>query len=169
MKRALKWFKTYILKNCFLLTIPILVWNVIFYDKLPPLFQEEFYWDKIPTWLVFAENTTRIFTFILISFLGVTFDSQSLRNKLGWVLYTIGTLVYFLSWVALFDNNDYTSQAILFEMGPSITPFIWLIGIGILSKPLHYKLQMIKWPYYAFTVLFLLFHNLHAVYSLLIW
>jgi hypothetical protein len=42
--------------NCFLLTIPILIWNYIFTNKLPKAFQPEIYWKNIPSIIIYEEN-----------------------------------------------------------------------------------------------------------------
>ena len=42
--------------NCFLLTIPILLWDYVFTDRLPEAFQPDFFWKDIPSFIIQIEN-----------------------------------------------------------------------------------------------------------------
>jgi len=53
------------LLSCFLLMLPIMIWNILFTEKLPQEYQPEVFWKEIPAWLKYAENISRILLFIL--------------------------------------------------------------------------------------------------------
>ena len=45
--------------------LPIMIWNILFTEKLPQEYQPEVFWQEIPAWLKYAENISRILLFIL--------------------------------------------------------------------------------------------------------
>ena len=52
--------------SCFLLIIPILLWDFIFQDKLPKAYQPEIFRNNIPSFLAYGENILRIILFVFI-------------------------------------------------------------------------------------------------------
>lgn len=98
--------------NCFLLTIPILLWDYISTDRLPKAFQPEIFWKDIPSFLTNVENISRIIMFIFISLMPLKI-SAAIQKK-GFVLYVAGTLLYFVSWLFLmyFPNSTWSKSVL---------------------------------------------------------
>ena len=44
------------LSSCFLLMIPIMLWNIFLTEKLPKPFQPEIFWNDIPSIVKYGEN-----------------------------------------------------------------------------------------------------------------
>jgi len=150
------------LKNCIWLLLPIMLWNVFFTDKLPRLFSPEVFWKDIPPFLAGGENFFRllIFVFPLLMPLRIATNTQ----KIGLALYLAGTLVYFLSWIALmyFPQSLWSMSAAGF-LAPAYTPLIWLTGIGLIGSPLFFAGPYRSWMYIATSVIFLAFHFSHTL------
>lgn len=72
--------------NCFLLTIPILLWDYIFTDRLPKAFQPEIFWNNIPSFLTYGENISRIFMFIFISLMPLKISTSTQKKDLRYML-----------------------------------------------------------------------------------
>lgn len=47
------------LLNCFVLTVPVLVWNIALTNKLPKEFQPEKFWKNIPPILTYGEDNRK--------------------------------------------------------------------------------------------------------------
>lgn len=148
--------------NCFLLTIPIMLWNVLLTNKLPKSFQPEIFWKDIPAFLTYGENISRavVFMLTLLMPLYISTDSQ----KRGLFLYVGGTLLYFLSWVVLIEfPNSELSMSIIGFTAPAYTPIIWLIGIGLIGNTFYFNLPFRRWLFISTSIIFLIFHNFHAI------
>jgi hypothetical protein len=149
-------------QNTFWLLIPILVFNIIFIKKLPPVYQADIFWENIPAWVGIPENLLRILIFLLL--LVMRLEISSKRQELGAWLYAVGTLLYFAAWSAQisFPESVWSSSMIGF-MAPAYTPIFWLTGLGLIGNSLTisripYKPSL----YFYFIGIFLVFHNLHA-------
>jgi hypothetical protein len=160
LKKFLERFKKYFF-NCFLLTIPILLWDYIFTDKLPKAFQPEIFWKDIPFFLTYIENISRIIMFILIPLMPLKI-STAIQKK-GFVLYVVGSLLYFASWLVLmYFPNSIWSKSVLGLLAPAYTPLFWLIGIGFVGDSLFFKISYKRWLYFLIVIIFLIFHNWHT-------
>ena len=153
--------KKYLL-NCFLLTIPIIVWNIVFTSKLPQAYQPEIFWKDIPNWLKYAENISRILVFILIFLMPLSIST--LTQKRGLILYLVGTILYFASWLVLiyFPDSKWSSNIFGF-MAPAYTPLLWLTGIGFIGNSFYFNLPYKRWFFILAAIIFLIFHNFHAM------
>lgn len=148
--------------NCFLLTIPILVWNAILTNKLPKAFQPETFWNNIPTFLIYGENISRTFVFIVLFFMPLSIATQ--KQKKGVVLYVTGTLLYFASWLILISfPSSIWSNSLLGFIAPAVTPLFWLIGIGLIGDSFYFNLTYRRWYFILASIIFLVFHNIHAL------
>jgi hypothetical protein len=136
----IKTLKKYLL-NCFLLTIPIMIWNIIFTSKLPQYYQPEIFWKDIPVWLEYFENISRIL-----------------------ILYIGGTLIYFASWLVLiyFPNSSWSSNIFGF-MAPAYTPLLWLTGIGFVGNSFYFNLPYKRCFFILIVIIFLILHNFHTM------
>lgn len=153
--------KKYLL-NCFLLMLPIMIWNIALTNKLPQEFQPDIFWNEIPSWLKYAENISRILIFILTILMPLRI-SESIQKR-GLLLYIGGTLLYFVSWLLLIYLPDSTwSNSFIGFMAPAYTPLLWLIGIGLIGDSFYFKLPYRCWFFILTALLFLVFHNWHTL------
>jgi hypothetical protein len=148
--------------NCFLLTIPILLWDYIFTDMLPKAFQPEIFWKDIPYFITYGENISRLIMFVFISFMPLKIIVTN-KQKKGLILYVAGTLLYFIAWLILmyFPNNLWSNSA-LGLLAPAYTPLFWLIGIGFIGDSLFLNIPYRRWLYFLLVIVFLIFHNWHT-------
>jgi hypothetical protein len=162
----LKEMKTGLIKkyslSCFLLTIPIHVWNILLPNKLPKEFQAEIFKKDIPVFLTYGENISRLIVLMLpllmpLSILAIT-------QKKGLFIYIGGTILYFASWLALiyFPDSGW-SNTIPGFMAPAYTPLLWLIGIGLIGDSFYFNLPYRRWFYILISIIFLIFHNIHVI------
>ena len=153
--------KTYLL-NCFLLLLPIMIWNIVFMDKLPHEYQPEIFWKDIPVWLKYAENISRTLIFILALLMPLSIST--LTQKRGVILYLGGTLLYFVSWLVLIYLPDSNwSNNIFGFMSPAYTPLLWLTGIGLIGSSFYFNLPYRRWFFISTAIIFLVFHNFHTM------
>ena len=153
-------FKKYLF-NFFLLTIPILVWDYIFTDKLPKAFQPEIFWKAMPSYITNVENISRLIMFIFISLMPLKIKTNA--QKKGFVLYVVGTLLYFISWLMLmYLPNSTWSISVFGLLAPAYTPLFWLIGIGFIGDSLYFNISYKRWLYFLIVIIFLIFHNWHT-------
>lgn len=141
--------------------IPIIAWNAVFFDDLPETFQAATFWKDIPDYIRYPEHGFRVIIFampILMQW-GVKDKDQ----KLGWMVYLLGSLVYFASWSAhiWWPASDWAQSMIGFT-APAFTSGLWLLGIGMIGKRTFYQFKWNRWGYFISAGLFLLFHSWHA-------
>ena len=148
--------------NCFLLTFPILVWNIVLTNKLPKDFQPEIFWKDIPAYLTYGENISRTVVFILTLLMPISIST--IIQKKGLFLYLGGTIVYFASWLGLiyFPNSGWSNNVFGF-MAPAYTPLLWLTGIGLIGNSLYFNLPYRRWFFISTSFIFLIFHNFHTI------
>ena len=147
--------------TCFLLTIPILLWDYLFTDRLPKAPQPEYFWKDIPSFIVHIENISRLIMFVFISFMPIEIVTPI--QKKGLVLYVIGTLLYFASWLILmYFPNSVWSKSVFGLLAPAYTPLIWLIGIGLIGNSFYFNIPFKRWLYFLIVIIFLIFHNWHT-------
>jgi len=152
----------YYLLNCLWLLLPIMAWNLIFAGKLPQAYSEEVFSKNIPAFITSGENIFRLIVFILPVLMPLRIETQS--QKLGLLLYVIGIVIYFLSWLAqmYFPQSAWSLSAWGF-LAPAFTPLIWLIGIGLIGDALYFSSPYRSWMYIVTSVIFLGFHLSHAL------
>jgi hypothetical protein len=150
------------LLNCFILTIPVLIWNIALTNKLPKVFQPEIFWEKISPFLTYGENIFRVAVFLLTLLMPLSFSTTS--QKEGLIIYLSGMILYFASWLVLIYLPDSKwSNSILGFLAPAYTPLFWLIGIGLIGNSLYFNLPYRQWHFISISIIFLLFHNAHAL------
>jgi hypothetical protein len=113
------------LLNGFLLLLPLLAWNLVLGSRLT---LEAVISDAhSPTWLLIAENISRILVFALPLFLPL--DFKGAWNKTGLAVYVFGTLLYFASWLPLLlVPASVWSQSPAGLLAPRLTPFLPFMG-----------------------------------------
>ena len=83
--------------NCFLLILPLLAWNIFLGPKIT---DHRITSDAhSPKWLLFAENISA-HSCLCLSLL-IPLQIKDAWSKAGLGIYSIGTLVYFASWLPL--------------------------------------------------------------------
>lgn len=149
------------LANCFLLLLPIFLWNLVLYDSLPKGFSAPIFWLDIPPIITYGENALRILLFGLP--LVMILSVKTKQEKIGLSLYLVGTLLYFSSWIILIVSPESAwSTSLLGFMAPAYTPLLWLIGIGLIGNRSFIGLPRPSLIYLMATTLFVLFHSLHT-------
>jgi len=151
-----------ILVNGYIPLIPILIWNYIFISKLPLAYQSQSFNNDIPTIITVGENIFRSIVFILPLFFKLSVDES--RQKKGLVVFIIGVLLYFISWIILiYVPDSIWNKNILIFTAPAYTPIIWLIGLSMMVER-YYYFSYSKWHYIVPAILFSIFHIYHSIY-----
>ncbi len=152
--------RPYIL-SCFLLTLPVMIWNIILTDNLPSDFQPDIFWSDIPSFIAYGENISRALVFGLALLMPLRIATPLQKN--GLLLYIAGVLVYFASWIVLISFPESAwSNSLPGFMAPAYTPLFWLMGIALVGDSLYFNLPYRRWLFIAIALVFLLFHNLHT-------
>ncbi len=147
--------------NCFLLTIPILVWDYLFTDKLPKAVQSENFRKEIPTYIIQIENISRLLMFVMASFMTIKIIKPI--QKKGLALYVFGTLLYFAVWLLLmYFPNSIWGKSVFGLLAPAYTPLFWLVGIGFIGNSYFFNIPFKRWLYFLVVVIFIFFHNWHT-------
>lgn len=148
--------------SCFLLLVPILIWNLALTSRLPPAFQPSAFWRAIPSWVGIPENVLRVLVMLLPVLMPLEIRTHAHRVRL--MLFAAGVAVYFASWVALiaWPASAWSTSAIGF-LAPAYTPALWLFFLGRLpDRWLFSAWPFRRWVYFVPAAAFLVFHNLHA-------
>ena len=152
MKLGLAWF------NGFWLILPLLAWNLLL---SPRITQEAITSDAhSPKWLLIAENVVRILVFALPLFIALPreADWQSTLPKAGLIIYILGTLIYFASWLPLLlAPGSAWCNSLPGLLAPRLTPFLSFLGIAMLGQ---------AWPYGLVAAVFIFFHTWHGIQNL---
>ena len=140
--------------NCLWLMLPILAWNLIFGPRLTdPRITSDL---NSPKWLLIAENLLRMLVFVLPLLIPLLIKTP--LQKAGLVVYIVGTLIYFASWLPLMlAPQSAWSNSALGLLAPCITPLFSFLGIALIGT---------SWPYAAISSLFILVHTWHGIQNL---
>lgn len=152
---------TKFLKNCFILLIPILIWNLLLTGYLPKSYSQEIFWNGIPRYIGIAENILRMVVMVMPAIM--IFSLKTTRQKVGLGFYLGGTFFYFLSWLLLiiYPNSLWSNSALGF-MAPAYTPVVWLTGIGLIGNNSFLNIKKLSPIYITIALLFVFFHTLHV-------
>ncbi|OJU77802.1 MAG: hypothetical protein BGO09_03485 [Bacteroidetes bacterium 47-18] len=152
-------FRPYIF-NGFLLILPAIAWNAALAHRLPPFFEPASLDHHIPFMITFSEQLFRVLFFIVVFLMPLSRTGTQIRR--GGILYILGLLLYFASWVPLvwFPDSSW-SVSLLGLSAPSWTPVCWMSGIICLCNGFSFGIPYRKWIPWSLLILFLLFHNLH--------
>ncbi len=139
-----------ILANGFLLLLPIFVWNLLFWAKLPPAYSND---QNVPDWLLFVENVLRIGVFGFPLFL--TMRLKNRKHKVGLVLYAIGSVLYYGAWLlVIFWPETAVATHPFVSLAPYYTPLLFFAGLGMMGN---------SPPYILAAILFTLIHTYHGL------
>jgi hypothetical protein len=83
--------------NCFWLLVSILLWDLLF--ALPGKYASGIFWQNIPSLIVYGENVSR--TAVILFPLLLSLSVRSRSQRLGLLIYAVGLVAYFASWLAL--------------------------------------------------------------------
>ncbi len=147
--------------NCFILVIPVFLWNILFATSLPRGYSMEFFWKDIPPIVGTTENILRIVAFFLPILMPLAIQSSQQRIGLG--IYLAGMTIYFLSWVLqIYLPESAWSSSLFGFLAPAYTTAIWFIGIGLIGDRLFVQVPYKPIIYIAFSMVFVVFHTTHA-------
>jgi hypothetical protein len=153
--------RTLYFSNGILLTLPILLWNILFASRLPAQFLPDIFGKDIPTVVTYGENSVRLVVFVMPLFFSISTTTRT--QKQGVVWYGMGTAVYFCSWLPhFFIPESAWSHSWLGFMAPACTPLLWLIGIGLLGDRFHFPQRYRPIYYIAPAFIFVIFHCTHT-------
>jgi len=144
------------ISNCFLLFIPILLFNILFFKKLPP-----HYLKNISHPIIIMETITRI---IVIAFsMIMVMNIQNKIENIGLIIYVIGIIIYFTSYfIEIYAANSLFGRNIIFILAPYWTSIIWLIGIGLVGNRLFINIPYHFTVYLILSVIFTTIHTIHG-------
>ena len=147
--------------SCFLLTLPVMAWNILLSNHLPRVFQSASFRKDIPDFLIYGENVSRTLLFGITLCMPLHISTQ--RQKRGIWLYIAGMLLYFASWLMLiyFPEGSW-STSIWGFMAPAYTPALWLTGIALAGNSFYFRRTYKPWMLILISVIFLAFHNYHT-------
>jgi hypothetical protein len=152
-----------IISNGYILMLPILIWNLIFTSKLPPAYDPKNFNNDIPILIFIGENLFRSIIFILPLFMKL--DIANKTGKQGFIVYSFGSLFYYLSWLMLiYTPNSLWSNSGFGFAAPAYTPIIWLIGISLMANSYYFKITYKRWHFIIPSMAFSFFHGAHAMW-----
>ena len=152
---------TYIIDNCFILLLPVFIWNAIFFKSLPLFYQEEYFEKDIPPFVKWSENILRIIVFIMPLIMKISIKNTV--NKVGLILYILGIIVYFSSWLMqIYCPKTKWSRSLAGFMAPAYTTIIWFVGICLIGSVTFIKIPYFAFIYFTFCLLFVTVHSMHT-------
>jgi len=119
------------------------------------------FWKDIPPLIGNTENILRIIVFMLP--LVMTFSLKSRQQKIGFVLFLAGLILYFSSWLMqIYLPESNWSNSIFGFMAPAYTTLIWFVGIGLIGNTSVLKIPFISHIYIGSSLAFVIVHSIHT-------
>jgi len=147
--------------NCFLLLIPIIIWNITLIDYLPIGYNSDIFDKDIPKFVSYIENFIRFLLFALPIFMILSLKSR--LQKIGFLTYLIGLILYFSSWhIMIIMPESNWSQGIIGFMAPAYTTIIFFVGIALIGNKAFFKFPHLSLIYICMSILFVISHSVHA-------
>ena len=144
------------INNCFLLFIPILLFNIIFFKKLPP-----HYLKNISHPIIKMETISRIIVIAFSIIMAINIKNEI--EKIGLIIYIIGIIIYFTSYfMEIYAPNTLFGKNIIFILAPYWTSVIWLIGIGLVGNRLFVNIPYHFTVYLILSITFATIHTIHG-------
>jgi len=144
------------INNCFLFFVPILIFNILFFKKLP-----SYYLKNISHPIIIAETITRIITIAFSMIMAINIQNKT--EKIGLIIYIIGIIIYFTSYfIEIYAANSLFGRNIIFILAPYWTSVIWLIGIGLLGNRLFVNIPYHFTVYLVLSIIFATIHTIHG-------
>jgi hypothetical protein len=145
--------------NCLWLILPLLAWNGVLGPRIT---QDAITSDAhSPKWLLMSENILRVLVFALPMLMPLPglVERQSGLHWAGLVIYILGTLAYFASWLPLlFAPTSGWGNSPAGLLAPRLTPYLSFLGIALLGG---------SWAFGIIAAGFILLHTLHGIQNLL--
>jgi hypothetical protein len=153
----------HIISNGYIVFLPILLWNALFYKHLPPAYEIKSFNSNIPPLISTGEKLGRIIIFGLPVFMRLNITAPT--GKIGFLTLILGIIVYFTSWLLLifFPKSSWAKSAIGFT-APAYSIIIWLIGFAFTANSYYFKIEYSKWHYMLPSILFTGFHFSHSFF-----
>ena len=147
--------------SCFVLVIPVFLWNILFATSLPRGYSPAFFWKDIPPIVGVTENALRLVVFFLPLLMPLTVET--LRQKIGLGLYSAGLVIYFLSWMLQihYPESAWSRSAFGF-LAPAYTTMLWFTGIGLIGNQLFVRIPYHPLVYHVVSATFVAVHTAHA-------
>ncbi|EZH74153.1 hypothetical protein ATO12_14875 [Aquimarina atlantica] len=149
------------LLNCFLLVLPLFIWNIALYKYLPKGYTSKDIWDDIPFWLNITENILRVIVFLFPLLMVLSFQSKT--QKIGLVVYLAALLIYFLSWILqIYFSDSLWSRSLIGFMAPAYTTIFIFIGIAMIGTQSIILIPRVSLIYILASILFVSIHTYHS-------
>jgi hypothetical protein len=149
------------LLNCFILVLPVLIWNMIFFKSLPKSYAIDFFWKNIPPAIRYSENILRFMVILLPLLMKLSLNNSIQRT--GFAIYVAGILLYFLSWLLqIYFPLSRWSMSMPGYLSPFYTVILWLMGIAMVGSTNFLKFNYFTQVYVFISVAFASVHSLHA-------
>jgi len=144
------------INNCFLFFVPILLFNIIFFKKLP-----SHYLKNISHPIIIMESITRIIVIAFSIIMAINIKNEI--EKIGLIIYIIGIIIYFTSYfMEIYAPNTLFGKNIIFILAPYWTSVIWLIGIGLVGNRLFVNIPYHFTVYLILSITFATIHTIHG-------
>jgi len=144
------------INNCFLLFIPILVFNILFFKKLP-----SHYLKNISHPIIILETIARIITMAFSIIMAINIQIKT--GKIGLMIYIIGSIIYLTSYfIEIYFPNALFSRKVIFVLAPYWTSVIWLTGIGLVGNRLSINVPYHFAVYLVLSIIFATIHTIHG-------
>ena len=119
------------------------------------------FWRDIPPLVAYGENSLRL-AVVLPPFL-MPLEVATVAQRRGLLLFVVGTVLYFLAWVALmiFPQSRWSTSQLGF-LAPAYTPLVWLAGVGLIGRRLYWPSPYRWWVYIGLACGFVVLHVTHA-------
>jgi len=144
------------INNCFLFFIPILVFNILFFKKLP-----SHYLKNISHPIIIMETIARIIIMAFSMIMAINIKNEI--EKTGLIIYIIGAIIYFTSYfIEIYASNTLFGRNIFFILAPYWTSVIWLTGIGLAGNRLFVNIPYHFTVYLLLSVAFAAIHTIHG-------
>ena len=143
-------------RNCFLLFIPVLFFNILCTKYLPEYFLKNISHIILPIEMVVRVILMALSTIMII-------DIKDRTGKTGIIIYITGFVIYFISYFILINYSDTVfGKNIIVQLSGYWTAIIWLIGIGLIGKKLFVKIPYHYTLYIILSILFGIIHTYHG-------
>ena len=150
----------YLYSNCFLLFIPVILFDIAFAKYLPKQ-----YLKNIPHIIVPIETAVRIVLIALSTIMKI--NLQDKKGKVGFGIYIAGLITYFVSYFVLINYADTAiGKNMILQLSGYWTATLWLIGIGLVGNRLYVK---VPYHYAIYIILSILFGILHTYYGYILF
>jgi len=149
------------LSNCFLLLLPVFLWNILFVNYLPESYSPAVFEKDIPLLISYSEIFLRIIVFAFPTVM--IFSLKTKQQKIGFSIYLIGVLIYFSSWsVIIIAPESNWSKSMIGFTAPAFTTLVWFIGIALIGDKSFLRIKHTSLIYILFSILFVVMHTLHV-------